>query len=123
MPGLLTADEIAWITPIVVASLDQSLPLYHVTTAPDGAGHTTETYPGTPSLMLACTIGKPTATQLSTYADIIAGQRALMLRYMPTSDVREGDRIIYMGLNWKVQPLANAESYTVANDVLITVVV
>jgi len=123
MPGLLTADEIAWITPIVVASLDQSLPLYHVTTALDGSGHTTETYPSTPSLMLACTISKPTATQLSTYANIIAGQRALMLRYMPTSDVREGDRIVYMGLNWKVQPLDNAESYTVANDVLITVVV
>jgi len=122
MAGLLTADEIAWITPIVVASLDQSLPLYHVTTAPDGAGHMTETYP-TLSFMLACTIGKPTATQLSTYADIIAGQRALTLRYMPTSDVREGDRVVYMGLNWKVQPLANAESYTVANDVLITVVV
>ncbi len=122
MAGLLTADEIAWITPIVVASLDQSLPLYHVTTALDGAGHTTETYPGTPSLMLACTIGKPTATQLGTYADIIAGQRALMLRYMPTSDVREGDRLVYMGLNWKVQPLANAESYTVANDVLITTI-
>jgi len=122
MPGLLTADEIAWMTPIVVASLDQSLPLYHVTTAPDGAGHTTETYP-TLSFMLACTISKPTATQLSTYANIIAGQRALMLRYMPTSDVREGDRIVYLGLNWKVQPLDNAESYTVANDVLITTVV
>src|SRR5258708_19438564 len=98
MPGLLTADEIAWMTPIVVASLDQSLPLYHVTTAPDGAGHTTETYP-TLSFMLACTISKPTATQLSTYANIIAGQRALMLPYMPTSHVPAADTLLYLGLH------------------------
>lgn len=121
MAGLLTADEIAWMTPIVVASLDQSLPLYHAVTALDGAGHTTETYP-TLAFMLPCTISKPTAGQLQAYDTIIAGERALMLRYMPTSDVREGDRIVYMGLNWKVQPLANAESYTVANDVLITTI-
>ena len=120
---MLSAAEIASVTATVAASMDQSLPLYRKTTALDGYGHTTETYPGTPTLTLACNIIKPTATQLQLYADIIGGQKALMLRYMPSSDVREGDRIVYQGVNWKVNPIDSAESYTFANEVIITVVV
>src|SRR5258706_16457443 len=65
---------------------------------------------------------QPSAQILTTYAGVIAGRRALMLRYMPTQDVREGDRIAYQGLNWRVQPLETAESYTFTNEVLIVTI-
>ena len=116
---MLSASEITAMTATIQASLDQSLPLYRVTETQDVSGHTVETYPNTPTLTLACNIFKPSAEILTTYADVIAGKRALMLRYMPAQDVREGDRIVYQSLNWRVQPLETAESYTFANDVLI----
>ena|SRR6185312_1228195 len=120
---MLSTNEIRWMTALVEELLDKSLPLYHVTKAPDGSGHTTETYPDTPSLILACTVTKPTATVLQVYADIIAGNRALMLHYMPDADVREGDLVVYQGVNWKVQPVEGATSYTFTNEVLITALV
>lgn len=115
MPG-----EQASITAVVAASLDQSLPYYDKSVTTDGYGHSVETYPSTPTFMLACNIFKPSATVLQTYAGIIAGKRAMMLRYMPTQAVKEGARIVYQGINWKVQPLQTADSYTFVNDVLIT---
>ncbi len=122
MPGLLTAAEIATMQATVASALDQSLPYYDKTAVNDGYGHTTETYPNTPTFMLACNIFAPGADVLQAYADIIAGKRALMLRYLPSSDVREGGRVTYQGVNWRVQPIETAESYTFTNDVLITAV-
>ena len=122
MSGLLTTDETAWITAIVSSSLDQSLPLYRPTKASDGYGHTTLTYPGTPTAMIACNVGHPSATQLQAYADIIGTQEAMMLRFLTTTDVREGDRIVFQGENWLVQNVQNADSYTFSNDALITVI-
>lgn len=116
---MLSPAELAAMTATVAASLDQSLPLYHVTRTPDGSGHTTESCANTPDLMLACTISKPSVTQLQLYADVIAGKQARNMRYMPTSDVREGDRIVYQGKNWRVQPLEWASSYRAASDALI----
>jgi len=122
MPGLLTASEIAAITTTVQGALDVTLPLYRKTTALDGAGHTTETYPGTPTSQVQCNIIKPSATLLQAYADIIGEQRAILIRVMQTTDVRQGDRIVYDGLNWKVQNLQDAESYTVTKEYLVTTV-
>ena len=117
---MINAAEITAMTSTVAASLDQSLPYYDKTVTTDGYGHSVETYPQTPTFLLACTISKPSATVLQTYAGIIAGKRAMMLRYLPTQAVKEGARIVYQGLNWKVQPLQTADSYTFTNDVLIT---
>lgn len=122
MAGLLSASEMTDITATVASSLDVSLPLYRKTITQDGYGHSIETYPNTPTATIQCNVIKPTASQLQIYADIIAGQKALFLRYMPISDVREGDRIVYQGQNWKVQPTESAESYTFANEVLITTI-
>jgi hypothetical protein len=119
---MLSANEIASMTSTVASSLDISLPLYRKTVTQDGYGHSIETYPSTPTSTIQCNVIKPTATQLQTFADIIAGQKALLLRYMPSSDVREGDRFVYQGQNWKVQPTESAESYTFANEVLIVTV-
>jgi hypothetical protein len=109
-------------TATVQASLDQSLPLYRRTLTKDIYGNDVETYPGTPTFALACNIYAPSAQLLTVYADVIGGRRALMLRYMPAQDVHEGDRVVYQGLNWRVQPVETAESYTFTNDVMITAI-
>ncbi|SRR6266567_2172615 len=120
---MLSAAELASMTATVAASLDQSLPLYHKSVTPDGSGHSIETYAATPDLMLSCTISKPSATQLQLYADVIAGKQARNMRFLPGADVREGDRVVYQGKNWRVQPLEWASSYRVASDALIVTIV
>jgi hypothetical protein len=119
---MLNAAEITANTATVAASMDQSLPLYRRSVTKDSYGNDVEGYPGSPTLQLACNIYKPSATTLTTYAGVIGGRRALMLRYMSTNDVREGDRVVYQSLNWRVQPLETAASYQFANDVLIVVI-
>ncbi len=122
MPGLLTGAELAWMTPIVASSLDVSLPLYRDTsTAQDDSGHHLETWTSQGNVSL--NIIKPTATLLQLYADIIGEQRALIIRVMQITDVRQGDRFVYDSLNWRVQNLMDAESYTVTKEYLVTTVV
>jgi len=109
-------------TATVAASLDQVLPLYHKTVTPDGSGHSIETYAATPDVLLSCTISKPSVTQLTLYASVIAGKQARNMRYMPTSTVKEGGIVVYQGKNWRVQPLEWASSYRVASDALIVTI-
>lgn len=116
---MLNADEIASMTAVVASSLDVSLPFYRNPKGPDTYGHTTTT--GTNQVgTFKVNVMKPTASQLQAYAGIIGTKEALMLRYMPTSDIREGDTTTYNGKNWTVNYILNAESYTVANNALIT---
>ena len=122
MAGLLNADEVTWMTSIVSSALDQSLPLYRPTKASDGYGHTTLTYPNTPTSTIACNLGKPSATQLQSFADIIGTKEAMTMRFLNTVDVREGDRVVVNGENWLVQNVENSDSYTVTFDALITVI-
>ncbi len=119
---MLSAAQIARKTATVARALDQSLPYYDVTKSQDVSGHTVETYAGTPTFQLACNIYAPAAEILTTYAEVIAGRKALMLRYMPTQNVQEGGRVVYQGVNWRVQPVETAESYTFSNDVLIVTI-
>jgi SPP1 family predicted phage head-tail adaptor len=121
MAGLLNADEVAWMTPIVSSSLDVSLPFSRKSVTPDGYGNTTETWTSYGNISM--NIIKPTATLLQLYAEVIGEQRALVIRVMQTTDVRQGDRLVYDGLNWLVQNLMDAESYTVTKEYLITTVV
>ncbi len=121
MAGLLTSDELAWMTPIVASSLDVSLPFSRKSTALDSYGNNTETWTSYGNVSM--NIIKPTATRLQLYADMIGEQRALVIRVMQTTDVRKGDRLVYDGLNWLVQNLMDAESYTVTKEYLITTVV
>lgn len=121
MAGLLSANEIADITATVASSLDVTVTVLRDTSKVlDTYGHTTSG--GTTSFTAQVNVIKPTVSQLQIYADIIAGQKALFLRYMPSSDVREGDHITYAGRQWIVQPTETAESYTFANEVLITTI-
>jgi len=122
MAGLLSSVDIASITATVASSLDQSLPLYRKTVAQDGYGHSTETWPGTPTSMLACNVYKPSAPQLQAFANIIGTKEALMLRFLPISDGREGDQVQYNGRRWMVNYILIADSYTVASDALMTVI-
>ncbi len=119
---MLSAAQIARKTAIVARALDQSVPYFDRTVTKDVYGDDVETYPGTPTFQLACNIYKPSAQILTTYAGVIGGKRALMLRYMPTQNVREGGRVTYQGVNWRVQPVETAESFTFANDVMIVAI-
>jgi hypothetical protein len=121
MAGLLTAAELTAITATVQASLDVTLPQYRATLGEDTSGHETETYNLLANVSL--NIIKPTATQLQAFADLIGSQRALVIRVMQTQDVAQGDRFVYDSLNWRVQALMDAESYTVTKEFLMSVVV
>ena len=118
---MLSAQEIASMSQTVAGSLDVSLPFYRNPKGPDTYGHTTAT--GTNLVgTFKVNVTKPSASQLQAYAGIIGTKEALMLRYMPASDIREGDTTTYNGKNWTVNYILNADSYTVANDAIITLV-
>ena len=124
MSGLLTASQITNITNTVSSSFDQSLPQYRNTglgTSSDGYGHDTTTW--TSKGNLACTVARPSASTMQAYAGIIGSRRALTMRAMSTSDVKQGDRITYDGLYWIVQERLNANSYSVTTSYLMTSVV
>lgn len=121
MAGLLTDAEVAWMTPIVASSLDASLPHQRPVTTADGYGNNTVTWVvQTPKTV---NVIKPTAVQLSAYADIIGAQWATFIRFMQTTDIQRGDNLYYNGRWWLVQNIENAESYTVTQEALMTVVV
>src|SRR5712691_11274311 len=113
---MLSAAELAAMKTTVAAALDVSLPLYRKSTATDGYGHSTETWALVGNVQV--NVIKPSATQLQAFATIIGSQKALLLRFLQTTDIRQGDRIVYIALNWLVQHILNAESYTVANECL-----
>lgn len=116
-------------TSAVQASLDQTITLQRRTATPDGYGHTTEVWAtiDTPK----CNIFKPSATMLQAYASIIGSQVTLMLRVMPTTDIREGDSVIFpsgsknyqFGNRWLVQNIQNSESYTIGVEAMVSLIV
>lgn len=120
MPGLLSAAEIASMQATVGPALDQSLPQLRKTTGLDTYGHTTETWVSQGNVI--CNVFRPTATHLQLYADIIGAQQAMMIRFLPGTDIREGDQLTYKAENWLVQAIQVHESYTIPNDALMTVV-
>lgn len=121
MAGLLNDAQITAIQAIVASSLDASLPLERNTPGADGSGHATESWSSHGSI--ACNVKTPTASMLQLYADIIGSQRAVMLRAMQTTDIKQGDRITYDGLKWLIHEVQNAESYTFTKEYLAVTVV
>ncbi len=122
MSGLLSAAQLANITTVVASSLDTSVSVYRPTIGRDAYGHDTYTYPGSPTSTASVNTYKPSASTLQTFAGIIGSSQALMLRFLSTTDIREGDRVVLFSLNWLVNNVQKAESYTVAYDALITTV-
>jgi hypothetical protein len=120
MAGLLTAAETASMQATVATVLDQLLQQLRKTTALDTYGHLTETF--LPFAIILCNVFRPTATHLQLYADIIGAQQAMMLRFLPGTDIREGDQVTYKNENWLVQAIQVEESYTIPNDLIMTVV-
>jgi hypothetical protein len=118
---MLSAAEIASITTTVGQALDITLALYRNAAGTDTYGHATENEVSQGNVTV--NIYKPSASQLSLYAALIGSKRAVMLRFLPTTDIRQGDRLVYQGKNWLVQEILNAESYTIATDALMTVIV
>lgn len=122
MSGLLSTAQTTQITATVASSLDQTLPLKRKssTKTTDSSGH--DTTPFVPVGSVACTVAKPTASQLQLYAGIIGSQRAMMMRAMGTTDIREGDRVTYDGLDWTLHGVENAGSYSVSKQFVMVVV-
>jgi hypothetical protein len=115
---MLSSAEIASMTAVVAASLDVTITVTRDTSkVEDTYGHTTSG--GTTSFTAQVNVYKPTATQLQTYAGIIGSQEAVMIRFMPTSGIREGDAATYASKQWKIQKILDADSYTFANDALM----
>jgi len=115
---VLSPSEIASMTATANASLDISIPFYRDPKGPDTYGHTTITGTNLVGTFKVNTY-KPTATQLQTYASIIGSQKALMIRFATTTDIKEGDRATYLSRNWLVQYILDAESFTFVLDAII----
>lgn len=120
MPGLLSAAETASLQATVALALDQSLPLFRPTSTPDGYGNNTQTLVSLGNV--TCNVYRPTATHLQLFGSLIGAQQAMMLRYLPGTDIREGDQVTYKQENWLVQAIQVEESYTIPNDLIMTVV-
>lgn len=118
---MLPASEMAWMSAIVASSLDVTVTVQRKSAGQDIYGHANGTYTTTSTPKI--NICKPTSTQLQQFASIIGSQWALMIRFMPTTDIKEADHLLYNGQTWTVQNIQNAESYTFANEALITAVV
>lgn len=117
---MLSAADIAGIYATVKASLDQSLTLSRDTFTSDTSGH--QKFASTATSTIECNVIKPTASQLQTYAAKIGSQRSLVLRAMQDTDIREGDRVAYDNLDWLINGVMNAASYSVTKHYLMVVV-
>ncbi len=119
---MLSAADIASMTATVAASFDVTVTVQRITTpTQDVYGHATGT-PVTVSTTAKMNIISPSDSMLQLYAGVIGSQRALLIRFMPTTDIREGDQIVYGGYNWRVHEILSAESYTFVNNALIVTV-
>src|SRR5260221_4101637 len=116
---MISPKEIASMSAVVASSLDVTITVSRDTSKVlDTYGHTTSG--GTTSFSAQVNVYKPTAPQLAAYASVIGSRKAYMLRFMPTTDIREGDNVAYQGQNWEVQSVETGDSYTFANDALMT---
>src|SRR5258708_39875160 len=116
---MLSACEIAAMTATVARSLDVTVTVQRLpaTAVLDSYSHDVGTYSTVGTAMV--NVIKPSATLLQVYAGIIGSQRALLLRFMPTTDIREGDQIVYLGKNWMTHGIQSAERYTFCGEGLI----
>lgn len=122
MAGMLNAQEIAGITATVTAALDILVDVQRKSATTDGYGHSSETW-STALTAVPVNIITPNATYLQSFAGLIGSQWSNLIRFMQGVDIREGDRIVHGGRTWRVQHILNAESYTVTQEALVTVVV
>ena len=118
---MLSANEIAAMQAVVIGSFDVTIAVQRKSVTPDGYGHSTEVWATISTSKV--NIFQPSATQLTTYADIIGAQWAVMMRFAQATDIKEGDRILYDARTWLVQNITNADSYSFSTECLITVIV
>lgn len=117
---MLSAAELACISATVQASLDQSLTLSRDTFTRDIYGN--ETTGGTTTSTVLVNVIKPTATEMQTFAGRIGSKRSLILRAMQDTDIRQNDHLTYDGVEWFVNGVLDANSYSVTKKYLIVTV-
>jgi len=118
MAGMLSAAQIAACKALVERTFDTTVTVKRGPTAEDAYGHKT----GTPSTVGTALVGtyKPSASQLATYAEIIGSQKALMIRFSDSTDIRQGDTITHQSKDWTVHAVKPDESYVFAQNALMT---
>src|SRR5438132_8675095 len=99
MAGLLTDAQKAWMQAIVASSLDVSVTVQRPPATPvfDVYGHDTSTYSTIGTAMV--NVIKPSATTLQAYAGIIGSELALLLRFMPTTHIKDGHQTVHARRN------------------------
>lgn len=117
---MLSAAEIAAMQSTINSSLDVTITVKRKGAGQDVYGHANGTYTSIGTALV--NIIKPSAVALQLFAEQIAAQKAVMIRFALTTDIQENDLIAYSNKDWKVQYVENAESYTFCNDALMTVV-
>src|SRR5260370_16903604 len=108
---MLNAAEIAAMTATVASALDVTVTVQRLPATPvlDVYGHDVGTYSTVGTAMV--NVIRPSATTLQAYAGIIGSQRALLLRFMPTTDIPQRDQIVYLGKNCMVHGIQSPASY------------
>jgi hypothetical protein len=118
---MLSASEIAAIQSTISGAFDVTITIQRKAAGQDNYSHANGSY-NTVTNNAKVNVYKPSATQLQSFAGLIGSQWALMVRYLPSTDIQEGDQVVYNGTTWLVQNIQNSESYTWALDALITAV-
>jgi hypothetical protein len=119
--GMLNSADIARMTRTVERSFDTTITVKRdPSPVQDSSGHQTQ------NLVVQGEVDvntyKPNAGILQSYAEVIGSQQALMIRYSTTDDIREGDVIEHIGLDWLVHNAQKDESYTFCYNALIVTV-
>src|SRR2546423_616577 len=122
MAGLFTGKKKGRVQGAIASRLDVSVTVQRAPAKPgfDVFGHDTSTYNTGGTAIVE--VNQTSATLLQAYAGIIGSELALLLRFMPTTDIKEGDQIVYAGRNWKTYGIQSAESYTFTDEVLIVTI-
>ncbi len=108
-------------TTTVASALDVTLPLSRNTPTVDTSGHSVDSYASVGTIK--ANVIKPSASVLQQYAGIIGSQRAVVLRVMNSTDIRQTDHLTYDGVVWTIQERLDASSYSVTQHFLMTVIV
>lgn len=118
---MLSAADIASMTATVAASFDTTVTVKRKGAGQDAYGHANGTYTSVGSTA-DVNVYKPSSSTLQAFAGIIGSQKAAMIRFALTTDIREDDQIVLNGETWLVQDVEVNDSYTFSNNALIVLV-
>ena len=116
---MLSANELATIQATATASLDiAGCQVQRKTTAPDTHGYQTETW--VTHATVKAGLGKPTASFMALYAELIGNRTAWVVSLPLGTDVQRDDQLLIIGQTLRVQADLTQSSYSTLTQVLAT---